>query len=127
MNKGGLVIMEIEQEVSDAIRTTSSGIDSPTIQQRKITSTVAIQSGETVALGGLIKDKKDHTKSGLPWLSQIPVLGALFGNTDNIDTRTELLILITPRVVSNLHEARAVTDELRKRLRAVIPLGKKIQ
>jgi general secretion pathway protein D len=127
VNKGGLVIMEIEQEVSDAIGTTSSGIDSPTIQQRKITSTIAIQSGETVALGGLIKDKKDNSKSGLPVLSQVPVLGALFGTTSNTDTRTELLILITPRVVRNLHEARAVTDELRKRLRAVIPLGKKIQ
>ncbi len=127
VNKGGLVIMEIEQEVSDAINVSSSGISLPTIQQRKITSTVAIQSGETVALGGLIKDKKDRTKSGLPWLSQIPVLGALFGKTDNTDTRTELLILITPRVIRNLHEARAVTDELRKRLRAVIPLGKVIQ
>ncbi len=127
VNKGGLVIMEIEQEVSDATGASSSGISQPTIALRKITSTIAIQSGETVALGGLIKDKKDRTKGGLPFLSRIPVLGALFGTTDNTDTRTELLILITPRVVRNMMEARAVTDELRKRMRAVIPLGQKIK
>ena len=122
VNAGGLVIMEIEQEVSDAIPTTTSGIVAPTIRRRSIKTTVAIQSGETVALGGLIRDKKTRSKSGIPFLSRIPILGALFGATSEDEERTELLVLITPRVVKDQQEARDVTEELRRRLRAVIPL-----
>ena len=127
VNAGGLVILEIEQEVSDAVATLSSGIDSPTIRQRKIKSTVAIQSGETVALGGLIKDTVSDIETGIPILSRIPVLGALFGSTDTFTKRTELLVLITPRVVGSLQDARDVTEELRRRMRAVIPLRRRIE
>ena len=124
VNAGGLVIMEIEQEVSDAIPSVgTSFIDSPTIQRRSIKTTVAVQSGETVALGGLIRDKKFKAKSGVPMLSKIPILGFFFGaTTAKDDERTELLVLITPRVVKDQQEARDVTEELRRRLRAVIPL-----
>ena len=127
VNAGGLVIMEIEQEVSDAVTTVTSTIDSPTIRQRKITSTVAIQSGQTVALGGLIQDDDTRSKSGIPILHDLPLIGPLFGTTDTSSTRTELLILITPRVIRNQAEARAVTDELRRRLRAVVPLERKLE
>jgi general secretion pathway protein D len=127
VNAGGLVTMDIQQEVSDVVATTTSGIDSPTIQQRRIESTVAVQSGQTVALGGLIRDSKGVTKSGVPFLQDIPVLGALFRNTTNDTDRTELLVLITPRVVRNEGEARDVTNELRRRLRAVTPLERKIE
>jgi general secretion pathway protein D len=127
VNAGGLVIMEIEQEVSDVIGTTTSGIDAPTIQQRRITSTVAIQSGETVALGGLIQDRQEDTQTGVPILADIPLLGALFRATDNETKRVELLVLITPRVVGNPREAREVTAELRQRVRSVVPLGIKIE
>ncbi len=123
VNKGGLVIMEIEQEVSDVISTTTSGIDSPTIQQRKIKSTVAVQSGETVALGGLIRDNKTRGRSGIPILSSLPLIGALFGTRTDDSTRTELLVLITPRAISNQQEARAVTEELRRKIRPLIPPG----
>ncbi|MEE8274647.1 MAG: type II secretion system secretin GspD [Alphaproteobacteria bacterium] len=127
VNAGGLVIMEIEQQVSDVVETTTSGIDSPTIQQRQIHSTVAIQSGETVALGGLITDRKEASTSGLPILSRIPVLGALFGSTTKLADRTELLVVITPRVVRNQQEAREVTAELRRRLRALSPLEQMVE
>ncbi|MEE9299915.1 MAG: type II secretion system secretin GspD [Alphaproteobacteria bacterium] len=127
VNAGGLVIMEIEQEVSDVILTTTSGIDSPTIQERRITSTVAIQSGETVALGGLIRDRQFETETGVPILADIPLLGALFRATNNETKRVELLILITPRVVGSLRDAREVTEELRQRVRSVVPLGIKIE
>ena len=123
VNAGGLVTLDIEQEVSDVIPTTTSGIDSPTIQQRRIRSSVAVQSGETVALGGLIRNRRTKNKSGVPFLSQIPVLGALFGKTESFDDRTELLILIRPRVVRNLKEAREMTEELRKQIK-VITTGK---
>lgn len=127
VSSGGLVVMDIEQEVSDAVSTTSSGIDSPTIQQRRVISTVAIQSGETVTLGGLIRDNKSRTKSGLPLLSEIPILGNLFSSTRNRFDRVELLILIKPQVVRDAREAREVTDELRKRIRSVQPLAREIE
>ena len=127
VNAGGLVIMEIEQEVSSVVGTTTSGIDSPTIQQRKINSSVAIQSGETVTLGGLISESRERSSSGVPILSEVPVLGALFGRKTDNEVRTELLVLITPRVVANQLDARQVTNELRSRMRAIQPLGPKLQ
>ncbi len=86
---------------------------------------MAIQSGETVALGGLIRDTDSDIETGIPILSRIPILGALFRSTDTFTKRTELLVLITPRVVGSLQDARDVTEELRRRLRAVIPLRQK--
>ena len=127
VNPGGLVIMEIDQEVSSAIETKSSSIDSPTIKQSRITTTVAVQSGETVALGGLIQDTRTKITQGIPLLSRLPIIGALFGTNQDDTDRTELLVLITPHVVRNMEEARRVTEELRRRVRAVQPLGERIR
>jgi general secretion pathway protein D len=127
VNAGGLVVLDVLQEVSDVVETTTSDIDSPTIQQRFIQSTVAVQSGDTVALGGLIRDRHEESVSGLPLLSDIPILGNLFKTTEVIERRTELLVLITPRVVRNRREALEVTDELRRRLSTLGPLEKEIQ
>ena len=126
VNAGGLVIMELEQEVSDVVETVTSGIDSPTINQRRIKTTVAVQSGETVALGGLIRDDRARSNSGIPLLRDIPVLGKLFSTTIEGAARTELIVLITPRVVRSQFEARQVTEELRRRIRAVAPLDEKV-
>ncbi len=126
VNTGGLVTMEIEQEVSDASETTTSGIVAPTIDQRRIKTTVAIQSGETVTLGGLIRDRRAEANSGIPLLREIPVLGKLFSTTAEGAARTELIVLITPRVVRSQLDARKVTEELRRRMRAVAPLDEKI-
>jgi general secretion pathway protein D len=126
-NSSGGVELDIEQEVSDVVPTTTSTIDSPTIQQRKIKSTVAVHDGETIALGGLIRDRQSQGKRGVPGLSDIPVVGALFGTKTNMSDRTELLILITPHVVRNPAEASAVTDELRKRVQSLLPLSDKIE
>jgi len=122
VNRSGEVMMDITQEVSDVTSTTSSAIDSPTIQQRKITSSVAVQDGETVALGGLITKSATKSKAGIPLLVEIPVLGHLFGDTHDDGGKTELMILITPHVVENVQQARAVTEELRRKLPAVQPL-----
>jgi general secretion pathway protein D len=118
VNRGGVVMMDVSQEVSSVTNTTSSSIDSPTIQQRKINSTVEVQDGETVALGGLITDSRTKTKNGIPYLQEVPVIGALFRDTDNSSTRTELIVLITPHVVDDVQKARAITDELRHKLPA---------
>jgi general secretion pathway protein D len=116
VNAGGLVTLDILQEVSDAIPTETSGINSPTIQQRSIRSIVAVQSGETIALGGLIRERSSETVSGIPVLKDIPLLGNLFKTTDQDASRTELLVLITPRVVRGAAQSREVTEELRQRL-----------
>jgi general secretion pathway protein D len=127
VNASGLVVLDVLQEVSDVIETTTSNIDSPTIQQRVIQTTVAVQSGDTIALGGLIRDREEDSTSGVPLLSSIPVLGNLFKTTEKISRRVELLVLITPRVVRNRREALEVTDELRRRLSKLAPLEKRIQ
>ena len=121
VNNSGLVTMEIRQEVSNAIRTTSSTINAPTIQKRQIKSTVAINSGQTIVLGGLIRNSETENASGVPILQQIPALGKLFGNTSAKNRRTELLVLLTPRVVRNQDDAQKITDEFRKKLYSLPP------
>ncbi|MEM7620859.1 MAG: type II secretion system secretin GspD [Pseudomonadota bacterium] len=116
VNDSGRVILEIEQEVSDVVETTTSDIDSPTIQQRKIATTVAVNDGHSLALGGLIRENNSTTSSQIPIAGDIPVLGNLFKQKDNAIRRTELLIIVTPRVVRDTQEARRVTDEFRKQL-----------
>ena len=116
INKSGLVILDIAQEVSDVAATTTSDIDSPTIQQRRFTSTVAVQSGATVALGGLIRENVTRGRSGVPYLKDIPGLGALFRTTDDMQRRTELIVFLTPRIVRNPADALAMTAYLREQL-----------
>lgn len=120
VNAGGLVMIDIEQEVSSVVlATTSDPNRSPTIQQRRIQSTIAVRSGETVALGGLIQEKVQTRDSGIPYISRIPIIGNLFKTSKDISVRTELLILITPRVIANHEELREITEELRSRLHAI--------
>jgi general secretion pathway protein D len=123
VNSNGQIQLDVAQEVSDVTKTTTSGIDAPTFNRRRIESTVMVQDGETIALGGLIKDNKSFTRNGIPILSDMPVLGALFRSDDDSKTRTELLILLSPKVVRNAQEAHDVTEELRRRLRGLQPVG----
>jgi general secretion pathway protein D len=127
VNAGGLVVLEIQQEVSNVVRSetlTESELATPTISQRLVSSTVAVQSGETVALGGLITDNRDRSRSGVPVLSSIPVIGVLFSTRSRVNARTELLVLLTPSVIDSPERARAVTEELRRRLSGVAPPGR---
>ena len=116
----GLVILDIKQEVSQA---SESATNTPTISQRKVSTRVAVRNGETVALGGLIEDEKNNTKSGVPVLMNIPLFGALFRTTTDSEIRRELLVMLTPRVVGSDQAARDVTDELRRRMRNLGDLG----
>ena len=115
VSSGGLVVMEIKQEVRD-VAPGSAGSLTPTIQQRKIDSSVAVQSGETIVLGGLIRENKTEAQAGLPGLSEIPVIGRLFGTSTDSTRRTELVVLITPRAVQDPSVARKVTEEFRRKL-----------
>jgi general secretion pathway protein D len=116
-NKNGLVLLDIAQEVSDVTPTTTSNIDSPTIRQRKLSSSVAVHDGETIALGGFIRDSRSRIRAGLPWLRRIPLFGALFGSTENSTDRTELIVLLTPRVIRSSQEAGSATRELRRQFK----------
>jgi general secretion pathway protein D len=123
VNRSGLVTLDILQEVSavapDADQ--SATIGSPTFTERKVKSTVSIHDSETVALGGLISNTRTRGSKGLPFLSELPVVGGLFGTKQDTTDRTELMVLITPHVVENLEAARAVTEELRREFPSITP------
>ncbi len=119
VNANGLVIMDVEQSVDKAIPSDTSAIDSPTIQQRKIKSQVAVQSGETIVLGGLIDETDSLDKGGIPFLYELPLVGPLFGSTSKSKVKTELVVLITPRVVNTRGDARMITDEFKRRLTGI--------
>jgi general secretion pathway protein D len=123
VNAGGLVTLDIEQEVSDVVQTTSSNINSPTFQQRRLKTKVIVQDGQTISLAGLISEHKTTGNSGVPVLQDIPVLGGLFSTKTNNNDRTELLVLLTPHVVTSEQDMRALTEELRRKLSpsAIVP------
>jgi general secretion pathway protein D len=125
VNAGGLVTMELNQEVTNV-----GEIDDATGQrsflQRTINSKVAIQSGKTIVLGGLILESDSTGKSGIPILHKLPVLGPLFGSTTNEFGRTELIVLITPRVIDSSGEAEKVTSELRRRMQQTVPMTEEV-
>ncbi|MEJ2620752.1 MAG: type II secretion system secretin GspD [Candidatus Thiodiazotropha sp.] len=115
VNTGGLVTLDVSQEVSDA-SDASAATGSPTISTRKITSTVAVKNGEALVLGGLITNRDDQGTSGLPWLSQLPLLGWLFGQESQFSRRTELVVVLVPTVVFNSNDTRQVVESFRAKL-----------
>ena len=119
VNANGLVIMEIEQSIEDFGSDSSGTSGNPDILTREIKSSVAVQSGETIVLGGLINEKNDYTKSGIPFLHEIPLIGPLFGSTEKNKRKTELVLLITPRVVKSRLDARLVTNEFKRELSGI--------
>ena len=114
VNSGGLVTLDISQEVSDVDPSQQvPGIASPTFSQRTITSRVVVQDGQTIGLAGLIRDNSTRSSGGIPFLKDIPLLGLLAGRQSNVRGRTELLVLVTPHVVHDQRDARALTEDLR--------------
>lgn len=116
VNSGGLVTLDVSQEVSDVAQATTGSIDSPTFNQRLIRTRVAVQDGQTVGMAGLIRDSDTQGNSGIPFLKDVPLLGTLFSSQQNSRQRTELLVLITPHVVHDQRDARALTEDLRNQL-----------
>ncbi|PKP94566.1 MAG: type II secretion system protein GspD [Alphaproteobacteria bacterium HGW-Alphaproteobacteria-16] len=126
VNASGSVLLDVSQEVSDvstnsAVSGRDGAISSPTISTRRISTSVVVQDGQVIALGGLFRDSQSFGKNGLPILSRIPVIGGLFGNHDNRQNRTELIVLLKPQVIRTPDDGRAVTEELRAKLRTLEP------
>lgn len=119
VNAGNVVAMQIDQSVTDAGASDSTANNQRSFMQRQISSKVAVRSGESIVLGGLIKDKKDSSKSGIPLLQNIPLVGGLFAQNDSTGGRTELLVIITPRVVRTDVDIREVSEDLRERLKGL--------
>jgi general secretion pathway protein D len=94
----------------------------PAISQRKLATQVAVQSGQTVLLGGLIQQAEGNTDTGIPGLNRIPVLGRLFGSTNRSRNRTELIVLITPRVIRGGADAKQITDDYQSKFESLEPL-----
>ena len=127
VNSKGLVNMQIRQEVS-AVGTTSFGnTNSPSFSTREAETTVVVQDGETVIIGGIIDDAISHDRRGIPYLMDIPVLGRAFRTDTDSTKRTELLVLISPYVIRDRDEAHEVTDEFSDRLSGLKRLGEMIR
>jgi general secretion pathway protein D len=120
VNSGNMVSMQLNQSVTDV-----GSIDAATGQrsflQRQIGSKVAVRSGETIVLGGLIRDNSTVGRTGIPFLSDIPILGNLFGTSSKNSGRTELLVMITPRVVRSDQEIKDLANDVRERMKGLLP------
>ena len=114
INDKGLVAMEVNQEVSDVSEQRIEGINSPIILKRQAETNLVVQDGMTIVIGGLIREKNDHTMEGIPYLSKIPYLGMLFSYNRETIEKVELLFLITPHVVKTFEEAELVTREFKE-------------
>lgn len=118
---GGSVTLDTFQEVSTANKNTLTNVQSPVISVRRLQSTVSTRNGDTIAIGGLMQDSTNRMDSGAPVLKDIPLLGPLFGSTEHAKDRTELLVLLNPRVVESGADARALTEELREKFESLAP------
>ena len=119
VNAGNVVAMQIDQTVTDTGAEVEAADKQMKFMQRQISSKVAVRSGESIVLGGLIKDKKDSSKSGVPLLQNLPLVGGLFAQNTSNGARTELLVIITPRVVRTDVDIREVSEDLRERLKGL--------
>ena len=120
VKSSGTVTLNISQTVSDVVRTSSSEINSPTIQQRQVTSTASLQSGTTALLAGLIREVATDIKSGIPLLHKLPVLGHFFGTTGEQKQRTELVVLISPKVIKSRDESEKITEDILQKYKGLL-------
>ncbi len=113
VNSGGLVTLDIAQEVSQPVTTTTSTIGSPTFADRSVKSRVVVHDGQTIGLAGLISDNDSRINGGVPFIKNIPLIGSVFSNQDNNRIRTELLVLLTPHVDYDQRAVQELTEDLR--------------
>ncbi len=116
INANGNVMLDIEQEISRVADTSNANTLTPTVSQRKVRSSIAVASGQTVLLGGLMSERQDMSRGGIPGLDQVPGLGVLFSRNSGSMQRTELIIFIRPQIIRNGVDAYRIADELRAKM-----------
>jgi general secretion pathway protein D len=117
INDGGNVTLAVAQEVSQANPTTTSNLDAPTIAKSSVRSKIVVQNGETIPITGFMRENDVVGRNRVPLLGSIPVAGLLFGNTTKSNVRSELIILLTPHVVTTVDERAVATEELKAKLK----------
>ncbi len=118
INANGSILLEVDQEISNVVNADQQTL-TPTIAQRRVHSTVSVTSGQTVLLAGLISERNQQSRSGVPGLREIKILGDMFGNTSNTKSRSEIIIFIKTKLIRNSLDASAVTEEFRERLQTM--------
>jgi general secretion pathway protein D len=124
VNSSGVVTMIINQQVSSPIAPSTTGIQSPSFQNRSFDTQLTVQDGDTVAIGGFIQETYSQTSSGVPFLQRIPLLGAAFGSKSISKARTELVVFLTPRVIYDTNQISDATDEIKSSLKHIQKLDK---
>lgn len=119
ISDNGLVTMEISQEVSEQGGGVEvAGEQYPSFLERKVETTLTVSHGQTIVLGGLIRETKGETKQGIPYLSKIPLFGSIFGKHSDLIQKTELIFVITPRVILNPSDIDSVTAEFKSKIKS---------
>jgi general secretion pathway protein D len=124
VNASGIVTMEVNQEVSSPLPATGP-IASPTIDRRNVSTQITVADGDMVAIGGIIQESNLYSQARVPLLGKIPIIGAAFGSTSVSRSKTELVILLTPRVIYDETELVTVSDELKGSMEKVQKLLRK--
>jgi general secretion pathway protein D len=123
VSDAGLITLDIQIEDLQAttvqIGSENDLLTVPAFRKKLAKTTLSIVQGQMIVIGGLISDTKDNTKSGIPYLSKIPVLGALFGVHSNVVNKQETILLLTPHIITDASQSRTVTDEFRSRVRGI--------
>ena len=116
INAQGVVIMEIEQKISNQAPGDATVEGSPTIFERTISTEVVADSGQTIVLGGLISKDRTVNERTTPFFSSIPIVGHLFSGEDDTETKTELVVLVTPKVLDSQDEWDFIKTQLSQKL-----------
>jgi general secretion pathway protein D len=121
ISANGTVRLDVEQEISNVTSTSSSTPNlTPTLSERRVKSSVSVDSGQTVLLAGLISEQQNGTRNGIPLLDEIQGLGDAFSHQNKTGTRTELIIFIRPQIIRDGLDAHNVAEELRSKLRGSV-------
>ena len=118
INEFGLVSMDVNQEVSQeaGLRRISETEERPAFFKRSINTTLTVQNGQTIVIGGLIGELRDDSWSGIPCVGDVPVLSYIFGKKSQSTERRELILFITPKVIDSLEDVDLVSEEFRNRI-----------
>jgi len=115
VNEKRQVTLDLQLDITDTLPTTTvSG--TPSFSKRSANTSMVVEAGQSLVIGGIISTSNQDDRTGLPWLSKIPILGWLFSNTVQTATRTELVMMLTPHVIGGPEEGRALTEEFKRRL-----------